>query len=196
MAIETRKMRKFLNDPAQVVKESLAGLAAAHSDLVRYDAAAQIIVRKDAPKRGKVALISGGGSGHEPLHGGFVGLGMLDAACPGEVFTSPVPAQMAAATKEVDGGAGVVHIVKNYTGDVLNFKMAAELAEDEGIQVEVVVIDDDVAVQDSLYTAGRRGVGATVLAEKLAGARAEQGGSLTDVAGVVRKVNERSRSFG
>src|SRR5947209_6998141 len=123
MAIETRKMRKFLNDPAQVVKESLAGLSAAHPDLVRYDAAAQIIVRKDAPRRGKVALISGGGSGHEPLHGGFVGLGMLDAACPGEVFTSPVPAQMLAATKAVDGGAGVVHIVKNYTGDVLNFKL-------------------------------------------------------------------------
>src|SRR5439155_1107466 len=120
MAIETRKMRKFLNDPAQVVKESLAGLAAAHPDLIRYDAAAQIIVRKDAPKKGKVALISGGGSGHEPLHGGFVGLGMLDAACPGEVFTSPVPGQMLAATKAVDGGAGVVHIVKNYTGDVLS----------------------------------------------------------------------------
>src|SRR5439155_261290 len=121
MAIETNQMRKFLNEPAQVVKESLAGLAAAHHDLLRYEAAAQIIVRKDAPKKGKVALISGGGSGHEPLHGGFVGLGMLDAACPGEVFTSPVPAQMLAATKAVDGGAGVVHIVKNYTGDVLNF---------------------------------------------------------------------------
>ena len=126
MAVETNLMRKFLNDPAKVVKESLAGLAAAHPDLLRYDAEAQIIVRKDAPKKGKVALISGGGSGHEPLHGGFVGVGMLDAACPGEVFTSPVPAQMLAATKAVDGGAGVVHIVKNYTGDVLNFKLAAE----------------------------------------------------------------------
>src|SRR5438552_15856376 len=172
MAIETKKMRKFLNDPAQIVKESLAGLAAAHPDLVRYDAAAQIIVRKDAPRRGKVALISGGGSGHEPLHGGFVGHGMLDAACPGEVFTSPVPAQMLAATKAVDGGAGVVHIVKNYTGDVLNFKLAAGDAADEGIKVTSIVIDDDVAVQDSLYTAGRRGVGATVLAEKIAGAAA------------------------
>src|SRR5882762_2082394 len=159
MAIETRKMRKFLNDPAQVVKESLAGLAAAHPDLLRYDAAAQIIVRKGAPRKGKVALISGGGSGHEPLHGGFVGLGMLDAACPGEVFTSPVPGQMLAATKAVDGGAGVVHIVKNYTGDVLNFKLAAEDAADEGIKVTTVVIDDDVAVQDSLYTAGRGGDG-------------------------------------
>jgi len=196
MAIETRKMRKFLNDPAQLVKESLAGLAAAHPDLVRYDAAAQVIVRKDAPRKGKVALISGGGSGHEPLHGGFVGLGMLDAACPGEVFTSPVPAQMLAATKAVDGGAGVVHIVKNYTGDVLNFKLAAEDAADEGIKVTSVVIDDDVAVQDSLYTAGRRGVGATVLAEKIAGAAAEGGADLTKVTDLVKRVNDRSRSFG
>jgi len=196
MAVETRKMRKFLNDPSQVVKESLAGLAAAHSDLIRYDAAAQIIVRKDAPKRGKVALISGGGSGHEPLHGGFVGLGMLDAAAPGEVFTSPVPAQMLAATKAVDGGAGVVHIVKNYTGDVLNFKLAAEDAADEGIKVTSVVIDDDVAVQDSLYTAGRRGVGATVLAEKIAGAAAEAGADLAKVTDLVKRVNDRSRSFG
>ena len=196
MAIETRKMRKFLNDPSQIVKESLAGLAAAHSDLLRYDAAAQIIVRKDAPKRGKVALISGGGSGHEPLHGGFVGMGMLDAAAPGEVFTSPVPAQMLAATKAVDGGAGVVHIVKNYTGDVLNFKLAAEDAADEGIKVTSVVIDDDVAVQDSLYTAGRRGVGATVLAEKIAGAAAETGADLTKVTDAVKRVNDRARSFG
>jgi dihydroxyacetone kinase-like protein len=196
MAVGTNQMRKFLNDPAAVVKESLAGLAAAHSDLLRYDAANQIIVRKDAPKKGKVALISGGGSGHEPLHGGFVGLGMLDAACPGEVFTSPVPGQMLAATKAVDGGAGVVHIVKNYTGDVLNFKLAAEDAADEGIKVTSVVIDDDVAVQDSLYTAGRRGVGATVLAEKIAGAAAEGGADLAKVTDLVKKVNARSRSFG
>jgi phosphoenolpyruvate---glycerone phosphotransferase subunit DhaK len=196
MAVETHLMRKFLNDPAAVVKESLAGLAAAHSDLLRYDVANQIIVRKDAPKKGKVALISGGGSGHEPMHGGFVGLGMLDAACPGEVFTSPVPGQMLAATKAVDGGAGVIHIVKNYTGDVLNFKLAAEDAADEGIKVTSVVIDDDVAVQDSLYTAGRRGVGATVLAEKVAGAAAEAGGDLAKVTDIVKRVNERSRSFG
>jgi len=189
-------MRKFLNQPDQLVKESLAGLEAAHGDILRVDRAAQIVVRKDAPKKGKVGLISGGGSGHEPLHGGFVGLGMLDAAAPGEVFTSPVPDQMLAATKAVDGGAGVVHIVKNYTGDVLNFKMAAEDAADEGITVESVVIDDDVAVQDSLYTAGRRGVGATVLAEKIAGAAAEKGASLSDVAATVRRVNERARSFG
>src|SRR6202171_3960013 len=181
MAVESKQMRKFLNDPADVVKESLAGLAAAHPDLLRYDAAAQILVRKDAPKKGKVALISGGGSGHEPMHGGFVGFGMLDAACPGEVFTSPVPGQMLAATKAVDGGAGVIHIVKNYTGDVLNFKLAAEDATEDGIRVESVLIDDDVAVQDSLYTAGRRGVGATVLAEKIAGAAAEGGADLAKV---------------
>ena len=196
MAVETTHMRKFLNDPAAIVKESLAGLAAAHPDLLRYDVANQIIVRKGAPKKGKVALISGGGSGHEPLHGGFVGLGMLDAAAPGEVFTSPVPGQMLAATKAVDGGAGVVHIVKNYTGDVLNFKLAAEDAADEGIKVTSVVIDDDVAVQDSLYTAGRRGVGATVLAEKIAGAAAEGGADLAKVTDIVKRVNARSRSFG
>ncbi len=196
MAVETTHMRKFLNDPSAIVKESLAGLAAAHPDLLRYDVANQIIVRKDAPRKGKVALISGGGSGHEPLHGGFVGLGMLDAAAPGEVFTSPVPGQMLAATKAVDGGAGVVHIVKNYTGDVLNFKLAAEDAADEGIKVTSVVIDDDVAVQDSLYTAGRRGVGATVLAEKIAGAAAEGGADLAKVTDLVKHVNERSRSFG
>ena len=196
MAVETNQMRKFLNDPAMVVKESLKGLAAAHGDLLRYDVANQIIVRKGAPKKGKVALISGGGSGHEPLHGGFVGLGMLDAAAPGEVFTSPVPGQMLAATKAVDGGAGVVHIVKNYTGDVLNFKLAAEDAADEGIKVTSVVIDDDVAVQDSLYTAGRRGVGATVLAEKIAGAAAEAGADLAKVTDTIKRVNARARSFG
>jgi phosphoenolpyruvate---glycerone phosphotransferase subunit DhaK len=196
MATATQSMRKFLNDPERVVKESLAGLAAAHGDILRVDPEAQIVVRTDAPRAGKVALVSGGGSGHEPLHGGFVGLGMLDAACPGEVFTSPVPDQMVAATKAVDGGAGVVHLVKNYTGDVMNFKLAAEDAADEGIEVESVLIDDDVAVQDSLYTAGRRGVGATVLAEKLAGAAAERGDGVAAVAGIARRVDERSRSFG
>ena len=136
MATATHTMRKLLNDPEQVVKDSLAGLAAAHGDILRVDADAQIVVRADAPRQGKVALVSGGGAGHEPMHGGFVGLGMLDAACPGAVFTSPVPDQMLAATKAVDGGAGVVHIVKNYTGDVMNFKLAAEDAADEGIEVE------------------------------------------------------------
>jgi dihydroxyacetone kinase-like protein len=189
-------MKKFINDPATVLAESLSGLAAAHGDLLRYDEAAQIVVRRDAPVPGKVGLVSGGGAGHEPLHGGFVGLGMLDAACPGEVFTSPVPDQMLAATKAVDAGAGVVHIVKNYTGDVLNFKLAAEDAADEGVEVESVLVDDDVAVQDSLYTAGRRGVGATVLLEKIAGGAAERGDDLQAVAAVARRVNERARSFG
>jgi dihydroxyacetone kinase-like protein len=189
-------MKKFINAPESVVKESLAGLAAAHPDLVRADIANQIVYRTDAPVAGKVGLVSGGGSGHEPLHGGFVGRGMLDAACPGEVFTSPVPDQMLEATKGVDGGAGVVHIVKNYTGDVMNFKLAAELAEDEGIQVESVLTNDDVAVEDSLYTAGRRGTGVTVIVEKVAGAKAEAGGSLAEVAAVGRKVNEQGRSFG
>ncbi len=196
MATAVRRMRKFVNDPEQLVKEALVGVEAAHSDVLRYDREAQILVSRSAPRKGKVALVSGGGSGHEPLHGGFVGVGMLDAACPGEVFTSPVPDQMVAATKAVDGGAGVVHIVKNYTGDVLNFKMAADEVADEGIKVEAVVMDDDVAVQDSLYTAGRRGVGATVLAEKIAGAAAERGDDLAAVAGIARRVNERARSFG
>jgi dihydroxyacetone kinase-like protein len=195
MAIATQVLKKFINDPADVVKESLAGLAAAHPELVRVDFENQIVVRKDAPT-GKVAIISGGGSGHEPMHGGFVGAGMLDAACPGEVFTSPVPDQMLAATKAVDGGAGVVHIVKNYTGDVMNFKLAAEMAEDEDIKVESVLTNDDVAVEDSLYTAGRRGVGITVLAEKIAGAKAQAGGSLAEVAAIARKVNDNGRSFG
>jgi dihydroxyacetone kinase-like protein len=189
-------MKKLINDPADVVSEALRGIAAAHPEL-RVDHQNKIIYRGDAPVRDKVALISGGGSGHEPLHGGFVGLGMLDAACAGEVFTSPVPDQMLEATKAVDGGAGVLHVVKNYTGDVMNFEMAAELAAAEtGVEVTSVVTDDDVAVQDSLYTAGRRGVGVTVLLEKIAGAAAEQGRTLPEVAGVARKVNARGRSMG
>ena len=189
-------MKKLINDPADVVTDALRGIAAAHPEL-RVDHQNKIIYRGDAPVRGKVALISGGGSGHEPLHGGFVGLGMLDAACAGAVFTSPVPDQMLEATKAVDGGAGVLHVVKNYTGDVMNFDMAAELAAAEtGVEVTSVVTDDDVAVQDSLYTAGRRGVGVTVLLEKIAGAAAEQGRTLPEVAGVARKVNARGRSMG
>jgi dihydroxyacetone kinase-like protein len=187
MATVTPTMRKLLNDPSQVVRDSLAGLAAAHGDILSVDADQQIVVRAGAPRQGKVALVSGGGAGHEPLHGGFVGMGMLDAACPGEVFTSPVPDQMLAATKAVDGGAGVVHLVKNYTGDVMNFKLAAEDAADEGIDTEHVLLDDDVAVQDSLYTAGRRGVGATVLAEKIAGAAAERGDDLAAVTAIARR---------
>jgi phosphoenolpyruvate---glycerone phosphotransferase subunit DhaK len=189
-------MKKLINAPEDVVTEALQGIEAAHPDL-RVDRANKVIYRGDSPRSGKVGLVSGGGSGHEPLHGGFVGLGMLDAACAGEVFTSPVPDQMLAATKLVDGGAGVLHVVKNYTGDVMNFEMAAELAEAEtGARVVSVVTDDDVAVQDSTWTAGRRGVGATVLLEKIAGAAAEQGRSLDEVAEVARAVNAASRSMG
>ena len=189
-------MKKLINQPENVVKEALAGMLAAHSDLISVDFDQQIIVRKDAPTQGKVGVISGGGSGHEPMHGGFVGYGMLDAACPGEVFTSPVPGQMLAATQAVNGGAGVLHVVKNYTGDVLNFEMAAELAAAEGIEVESVVTNDDVAVQDSLYTAGRRGVGVTVLLEKIVGGFAETGAPLAAVAEMARKVNNQGRSMG
>ena len=189
-------MKKLINDPADVVAEALLGVAAAHSEL-RVDHEHKIIYRGDAPVTGKVGLISGGGSGHEPLHGGFVGLGMLDAACAGEVFTSPVPDQMLEATRTVDGGAGVLHIVKNYTGDVMNFEMAAELAAaDTGVEVISVVTDDDVAVQDSLYTAGRRGVGATVLLEKIAGAAAEEKRPLKEVADICREVNANARTMG
>ena len=189
-------MKKLINDPADVLKEALQGVAAAHADRLTVLTEPNIIIRADAPVQGKVALVSGGGAGHEPLHGGFVGMGMLDAACPGEVFTSPTPDQMLAADKAVNGGAGVLHIVKNYTGDILNFEMAADLARAEGIEVEAVVIDDDVAVKDSLYTAGRRGVGATVLAEKICGAAAEQGKSLAEVAELCRRVNANARSMG
>src|SRR5688572_24797076 len=174
-------MKKLINDPSTVVADALKGIEAAHPGL-RVDHEHQIIVRADAPVAGKVGLVSGGGSGHEPLHGGFVGVGMLDAACPGEVFTSPVPDQILAATKAVDGGAGVVHIVKNYTGDVLNFQMAAELAADDGARVETVLVDDDVAVENSTWTAGRRGTGATLIVEKVAGAAAAEGQDLVAVA--------------
>jgi dihydroxyacetone kinase-like protein len=189
-------VKKLINNPDDVVTEALQGIAAAHPDLVDVHFNPNFIVRADAPVQGKVGLVSGGGSGHEPMHGGFVGPGMLDAACPGEVFTSPTPDQMLDATKAVNGGAGVLHIVKNYTGDVMNFEMAADLGRSEGIEVEAVVIDDDVAVQDSLYTAGRRGVGATVLAEKICGAAAEEKRPLADVADLCRKVNANARSMG
>ena len=189
-------MKKLINKPEDVVTEELQGIAAAHPDLVKVHFNPHFIVRADAPVEGKVGIVSGGGSGHEPMHGGFVGPGMLDAACPGEVFTSPTPDQMLDATKAVNGGAGVLHIVKNYTGDVMNFEMAAELGGSEGIEVEAVVIDDDVAVQDSLYTAGRRGVGTTVLAEKICGAAAEEKRPLSEVAELCRKVNANGRSMG
>jgi dihydroxyacetone kinase-like protein len=189
-------MKKLINDPNDVVLEALRGIEAAHPDL-RVDYENKVVYRGAAPKTGKVGIISGGGSGHEPLHGGFVGQGMLDAACAGDVFTSPVPGQILAATKLVDGGAGTLHVVKNYTGDVMNFEMAAEMAAAEtGARVVSVVTDDDVAVQDSTWTAGRRGVGATVLLEKIAGAAAEQGRDLDEVARIARSVNANGRSMG
>jgi dihydroxyacetone kinase-like protein len=186
-------MKKIINDPETVVQDALRGMQAAHSDLlsVHYDPA--VVVRADAPVQGKVAIISGGGSGHEPLHGGFVGRGMLDAACPGAVFTSPTPDQMASAVSLTDGGAGTLLIVKNYTGDVMNFEMAGELAESE---VRSVVVDDDVAVQDSLYTAGRRGVGGTVLLEKIVGAAADRGDDLAACVGLAERVISSVRSMG
>ncbi|TLP55214.1 dihydroxyacetone kinase subunit DhaK [Microbispora triticiradicis] len=188
-------MKKLINGAGSLVSDALRGMAAAHPSL-RVDLENAVVFRAEGPRPGKVGLVSGGGSGHEPLHAGFVGHGMLDAACPGEVFTSPVPDQLVEATKGVDGGAGVLHIVKNYTGDVLNFEMAAELSGDEGVEVATVLVNEDVAVRDSLYTAGRRGTGATLFVEKIAGALAETGAPLAEVARVAREVNERSRSFG
>jgi dihydroxyacetone kinase-like protein len=188
-------VKKLINDPADVVTEALRGVALAHPAL-RVDHELKVIYRADAPVQGKVGIVSGGGSGHEPLQGGFVGPGGLDAACAGEVFTSPVPDQMHAATKAVDGGAGVLHIVLNYTGDIMNFEMAAELAAAEEVRVETVIMNDDVAVEDSLYTAGRRGVGATILLNKIAGAAADEGRDLAAVAEVSRKVIGSARSMG
>lgn len=189
-------MKKLINKPEDVVVEELHGIEAAHPDLVKVYYDPNYIVRADAPVKGKVALVSGGGSGHEPMHGGFVGMGMLDAACPGAVFTSPTPDQMLEATKAVNGGAGVLHIVKNYTGDIMNFEMSAELARNEGIEVESIVTNDDVAVKDSLYTAGRRGVGITVIVEKIAGAAAQRGDSLAQVKAIAEKVNAQGRTMG
>src|SRR2546429_4863811 len=195
-AAVTTRLKKLINTPETEVKDALAGMAAAHGDLIRVEYGRNVIVGKDAPRKGKVGLVSGGGSGHEPMHGGYVGLGMLDAACPGAVFTSPTPDQMARATAAVDGGAGVLHIVKNYTGDIMNFEMAAELARGEGAKVNAVVTNDDVAVQDSLYTAGRRGVGVTVLLEKIVGGAAEAGADLDAVTTLAKNVNANGRGMG
>jgi phosphoenolpyruvate---glycerone phosphotransferase subunit DhaK len=195
MTLASPPLKKLINAVDDFVTEELQGLEAAHPDLLRIDYDNNVVLRREPTRAGKVALVSGGGSGHEPLHGGYVGYGMLDAACPGAVFTSPVPDQMEAATRAVDAGAGVLHIVKNYTGDVLNFQMAADLVAGD-IEVASVIVNDDVAVQDSLYTAGRRGVGATVLVEKIAGARAEEGGTLAEVTDVAVRVNAQARSMG
>ena len=189
-------MKKIINDPSTVVEESLRGMALAHPDLIAVQFDPAVVVRADAPVARKVAIISGGGAGHEPMHGGFVGRGMLDAACPGHVFTSPTPDQVQAAVQLTDGGAGALLIVKNYTGDVLNFETAAELAEADGVSVRSVVIDDDVAVTDSLYTAGRRGVGGTLLLEKIVGAAAERGVDLDGCEALARKVIGQVRSMG
>ncbi|NEO45733.1 MAG: dihydroxyacetone kinase subunit DhaK [Moorea sp. SIO4A3] len=189
-------MKKLINHPDNVVRESLEGMALAHPDLLKLNLDPPLIYRADAPISNKVAIISGGGSGHEPLHGGFVGAGMLDAACPGEVFTSPTPDQMLEAAKIVNSGAGVLNIVKNYSGDVMNFELAAELAISEGIRVLNILIDDDVAVKDSLYTQGRRGVGTTLLAEKICGAAAAAGYDLKQLANLCRQVNGNGRSMG
>lgn len=189
-------MKKLLNSAEYAVVESVEGFGLAHADLVRVSLDPLYVVRRDAPRPGKVALVSGGGSGHEPLHLGFVGPGMLDAAVPGPVFTSPTPGPILAATAAVDGGAGVLFVVKNYTGDVLNFETAAELAEDVGIAVRTVVVDDDVAVEGSTWTAGRRGVAGTVLVEKIAGAAAEGGAPLDAVAGIAERVIAGVRTMG
>lgn len=189
-------MKKLINTPDTVVADALAGMAVAHPDLLRVHLDPTFVVRADAPLRGKVALVSGGGSGHEPLHAGFVGRGMLSAACPGAIFTSPVPDQILAATKAAEGGAGTLYIVKNYTGDVMNFEIAGELAQAEGLEVASVTTNDDVAVRDSLYTAGRRGVGVTVLVEKIAGAAADAGADLATCLRIAEKVNAAGRSMG
>jgi len=189
-------MKKLINKPEDVVKEELEGMGLAYPDLIKVSLEPKFVYRADAPVKGKVALISGGGSGHEPMHGGFVGMGMLDAACTGEVFTSPTPDQMLEAAKKVNGGAGILYIVKNYTGDVMNFEMAADLARAEGMKVQNILIDDDVAVKDSLWTAGRRGVGTTVIAEKITGAGAEKGYDLDKTAELCRKVALNGRSMG
>lgn len=189
-------MKKLINSPEDVVREALEGIALAHPNHVRVSFDPFYIVRKDAPVKGKVALVSGGGSGHEPMHGGFVGMGMLDAACPGHVFTSPTPDQMFEAGKAANSGAGVLQIVKNYTGDVMNFDLAADMLKEEGIAVESVLTDDDVAVKDSLYTAGRRGVGLTVLMEKVLGAAAEKSMPLAELKKLGDRIRATGRSMG
>jgi len=185
-------MKKLINDPQNVLAESLDGFAQAHADIVKLGPDRQFVQRASR-KKGKVALISGGGSGHEPLHAGFVGFGMLDAACPGQVFTSPTPNQMLAAADAVDDGAGVLFIVKNYEGDVMNFDMATEMY---ARKCETVITNDDVAVEDSLFTTGRRGVAGTLVVEKMTGAAAEAGADLAALKSLGDSINKRTRSMG
>ena len=189
-------MKKLINAPERVVEEMLRGMELAHGGMLRLLPESGVVLRADAPVQGKVALVSGGGSGHEPAHGGYVGAGMLDAACAGSVFTSPTPDQMLEATKAVDGGAGVFYVVKNYTGDVLNFEMAGELAEAEGIQTDYVVTNDDVAVEDSTFTSGRRGIAGTIFVHKICGAAADAGEDLAGIKALAEKVNGNVRSMG
>lgn len=188
-------MKKLINDVQDVLDEQLAGLAKAHPSLTLHQDPVYV-TRADAPVAGKVALLSGGGSGHEPMHCGYIGQGMLSGACPGEIFTSPAPDKIFECSMQIDGGEGVLLIIKNYTGDILNFETATELLHDSGVKVTTVVIDDDVAVKDSLYTAGRRGVANTVLIEKLVGAAAERGDSLDACAELGRKLNNQGHSIG
>ncbi len=189
-------MKKIINDPNLVVDEMLEGIVAAHPEYIRRLDNTDVLVRKNSSIKGKVALVSGGGSGHEPAHGGYVGEGMLNAAVAGAVFTSPTPDQIYEAIKAVDGGNGVLLIIKNYSGDVMNFEMAKEMADMEGIKVESVVVNDDVAVEDSTFTAGRRGIAGTVFVHKIAGAKAETGASLEEVKNVAEKVISNVRSMG
>ena len=185
-------MKKLINHIDSVLSESLDGFAAAHGDIVALGEQRQF-VRRRTLKPGKVTLISGGGSGHEPLHAGFVGHGMLDAACPGQVFTSPTPDQMLAAAQSVDGGAGVLFIVKNYSGDMMNFEMAAEMLDRENASV---IVNDDVAVENSTYTTGRRGVAGTLIVEKIVGAAAERGDKLAALKTLGDDVNKATASMG
>ncbi|MDP9751730.1 dihydroxyacetone kinase subunit DhaK [Thermoanaerobacter pentosaceus] len=189
-------MKKLINNPNDVVKEMIGGLLAAHPSYLRKLDNIDVIVRKDAPVEGKVGLVSGGGSGHEPAHAGYVGYGMLDAACPGAVFTSPTPDQIYEAIKAVDGGKGVLLIIKNYTGDVMNFEMAREMAQMDGMEVDEVIVNDDVAVENSTWTQGRRGIAGTVFVHKIAGAKAQEGASLQEVKRVAEKVIANVRSMG
>lgn len=189
-------MKKLINNPNNVLEDMLKGIVYAHKEHLRKIDGFDVLVRKNSPVEGKVALVSGGGSGHEPAHGGYIGEGMLDGAVCGSVFTSPTPDQVFEGIKAVDGGDGVLLIIKNYSGDIMNFEMAKDMADMEGIKVEAVVVNDDVAVEDSLYTAGRRGIAGTVFVHKIAGAKAEKGASLEEVKKTAEKVIKNVRSMG